>query len=191
MTTQLYLVRHAQTDWNVEGRYQGQADLPLNATGRAQAAELSQELSGLAFTAAYSSDLRRARETAEILAAPRGLRVQLDRRLREISLGVWEGQLATDIPSLYPAEWAERLRDPLNARAPGGESVAEVARRTAEAATAIARAHPADLVLVVSHGVALATLLCQVRGQPLADAFQAIPYTSHPEMVVWPPEGLA
>ncbi len=63
MTTQLYLVRHAQTDWNVEGRYQGQADLPLNAAGRAQAAKLSRELSGLAFIAAYSSDLSRARET--------------------------------------------------------------------------------------------------------------------------------
>ncbi len=189
--TQLYLVRHAQTDWNVEGRYQGQVDLPLNAAGRAQAAKLSQELSALAFTAAYSSDLTRARETAEILAAPRGLRVQLDPRLREISLGVWEGQLATEIVSRYPAEWAERQRDPLNARAPGGETVAEVARRTAEAATAIAQAHPAGLVLVVSHGVALATLLCQARGQPLAEAFQAIPYNSHPEMIVWPPEGSA
>ena len=191
MTTQLYLVRHAQTDWNVEGRYQGQADPPLNTAGRAQAAKLSQELAGLSFTAAYSSDLRRARETAEILAAPRSLAVQVDPRLREIRLGVWEGQLATEIASRYPAEWAERLRDPLNARAPGGEMVAEVARRMAEAATAIAGAQPEGVVLVVSHGVALATLLCQVRGQPLAEAFQAIPYNSHPEMIVWPPEGPA
>jgi alpha-ribazole phosphatase len=188
--TQLYLVRHAQTDWNVEGRYQGQSDLPLNAVGRAQAANLSRELAGLDFTAVYSSDLRRARETAEILAAPSGLGVQLDRRLREIGLGVWEGQLMTDIVARYPVEWAERLRDPLNSRPPGGESVAEVARRTAEAATDIARLHPSGLVLVVSHGVALATLLCQARRQPLAEAYQAIPYNSHPEMVAWPPEEL-
>jgi alpha-ribazole phosphatase len=189
--TLLYLVRHGQTDWNIEGRYQGQTDLPLNAAGRAQAASLSQQLAGVAFTAAYSSDLRRARETAEILAAPAGLAVQLDRRLREINLGAWEGQLMAEIVSRYPAEWAERLRDPLNARSPGGESVAEVARRTAEAAAAIVLAHPVGPVLVVSHGVALATLLCQARRQPLAEAYQVIPCNGDPEVVAWPPEGAA
>jgi len=186
--TQLYLVRHGQTDWNLEGRYQGQTDLPLNAAGRAQAASLSQELAGIPFTAVYSSDLRRARETAEILAAARGLAVQLDPRLREIGLGVWEGQLFTEIATRYPVEWAERLRDPLNARPAGGECVAEVARRAAEAASDIARAHPAGPVLIVSHGVALATLLCQARGRPLAETYQAIPNNSHPEVVTWPPE---
>jgi len=188
--TQLYLVRHGQTEWNIEGRYQGQADLPLNAAGRAQAMSLSQQLAGIQFAAVYSSDLRRARETAEILAAPSGMAVQLDPRLREIKLGEWEGQLVTEIVTRYPAAWAERLRDPLHARAPGGESVAEVAARVAEAATAIAQAHPTGRVLVVSHGLALATLLCQARRQPLAEAYEVIPPNSDPHVVVWPPEGL-
>jgi alpha-ribazole phosphatase len=188
--TQLYLVRHGQTDWNVEGRYQGQTDLPLNAAGRAQAARLSHELAGVRFTAAYSSDLTRAVETAEILVAPRSLPVRLDPRLREINLGAWEGQLMTDIAARYPADWAERLRDPVNAHAPGGETVAQVALRIAQAATAIRRAHPIGPVLVVSHGVALATWLCQARRQPLAEVYQAIPNNGHPEIVAWPPEGL-
>jgi alpha-ribazole phosphatase len=185
--TQLYLVRHGQTDWNVEGRYQGQADRPLNAAGRAQAAGLSQQLAGIRFAAAYSSDLGRAKETAAILVALTGLKVQLDPRLREINLGEWEGQLMTEIVARYPATWAERLHDPLHAHAPGGESVAEVAVRVAEAATDIARAHPAGPVLVVSHGVALATLLCQARRQPLPETYEAIPDNSQAKIVVWPP----
>ena len=188
--TQLYLVRHGLTDWNVEGRYQGQTDLPLNAAGRAQALRLRQQLAGIPFAAVYSSDLRRASETAGILAAPSGIEVQPDPRLREMNLGVWEGQLVTEIAAQYPAAWAERLRDPLHARAPGGESVAEVAARVAEAANAIARANSAGPVLVVSHGVALATLLCQARRQPLAEAYQAIPINSCPVVVVWPPAGV-
>ena len=186
--TQLYLVRHGQTDWNVDGRYQGQTDRPLNAAGRAQAMSLSRQLAGLRFVAVYSSDLERARETAEILAAPSGLAVQLDPRLREIKLGEWEGQVMAEIAARYPAAWAERLRDPVYARAPEGESVAEVAARVAEAATAIARAHPVGPVLIVSHGVALATLICQARGQALPETYEAIPPNSHPEVVVWPPE---
>jgi alpha-ribazole phosphatase len=184
--TQLYLVRHGQTDWNVEGRYQGQSDLPLNAVGRAQAAQLSQRLAGIPFIAVYSSDLQRAKETAEILAAVGGLAVQVDPRLREIKLGQWEGQLMTEIVARYPAAWAERQRDPVHARAPEGETVAEVAERVAEAATAIARAHPAGPVLVVSHGVALATLICQARRQPLPETYEAIPPNGQPEIVEWP-----
>ena len=187
--TQLYLVRHGQTDWNVEGRYQGQTDWPLNGVGRAQALRLGRQLAGIPFTAVYSSDLSRARETAEILAAPSGLAVQLDPRLREIRLGEWEGQLMTEIATRYPEAWVERQSDPLRARAPGGESVAEMAKRVAEAAAAMVQAHPVGPVLVVSHGLALATLRCLARRRPLAEAYQTVPDNGQPEIVVWPPEG--
>jgi alpha-ribazole phosphatase len=185
--TQLHLVRHGQTDWNVAGRYQGQTDLPLNAVGRAQAEALARQLTGAPFEAVYSSDLKRAQETAETLAANLGLRVQLDRRLREINQGEWEGQLVADIAAGYQAAWADRTGDPVNARAPGGESVAEVAARLAEAAGEIARAHPLGPVLIVSHGLALATLICQARGRPLSEAYQAIPGNGQPEVIAWPP----
>ena len=176
--TQLYLIRHGQTDWNVEGRYQGQTDMPLNAVGRVQAEALAHQLAGTQFKGVYSS---------EVIAASLGLIVQLDRRLREINQGAWEGQLVSDIAANYQAAWGDRTQDPLNARAPGGESVAEVAARLAEAAEAIARAHPVGPVLVVSHGLALATLICQARRRPLAEAYQAIPQNGQPEAIEWPP----
>lgn len=185
--TQLYLVRHGQTDWNVEGRYQGQTDLPLNTVGRAQAMRLSTQLTGRPFTAIYSSDLQRARETAAILAAPLNLTVQLDPRLREVNLGEWEGQLATEIAARYPAAWVNRQSDPLHAHAPGGEAVVDVAARVTDAANAIAQAHPAGLVVVVSHGLALATLLCLARRRPLTEVYQSVPNNSQAEVVTWPP----
>jgi broad specificity phosphatase PhoE len=185
--THLWLIRHGQTDWNLEGRYQGQSDAPLNAAGRAQAERLARRLTGNSFAALYSSDLQRARETAEIIGAQIGLRTQCDKRLREINQGEWEGQLVTEIIVRYQRAWAAREIDPLGARAPGGESVAEVAARAAEAADAIARRHPGGIVLVVSHGLTLATLLCRARGRPLSEAYQAIPENAVPEAIGWPP----
>jgi 2,3-bisphosphoglycerate-dependent phosphoglycerate mutase len=83
--TLLWLIRHGQTDWNLEGRYQGQCDAPLNAAGRAQAEALASRLTGQSFAALYSSDLQRARETAEIIGAQLGLFSQCEVRLREIN----------------------------------------------------------------------------------------------------------
>ena len=95
--TEIWIVRHGQTDWNVEGRYQGQADRPLNAVGLAQAQQAAEQLRGRDFAAIYSSDLQRARVTAEIIAGQLGLPVQVDRRLREVNQGEWEGLLTADI----------------------------------------------------------------------------------------------
>jgi len=187
--TKLYLIRHGQTDWNVEGRYQGQTDQPLNATGRAQAEMLARQLVPAQLKAIYSSDLKRALETAQIVAAFLRLTVQLDPRLREISLGEWEGHVVSDIAERYQAAWANRARNPLEARAPGGESIAEVAARVAAAAGDIVARHPAGPVLVVSHGLALAALICQARQRPLAEAYQAIPENGRPEVIDWPPDG--
>jgi broad specificity phosphatase PhoE len=184
--TPLWLIRHGQTDWNLEGRYQGQSDAPLNAAGRAQAETLARQLTGKPFAALYSSDLQRARETAEIIGASVGLSPQGDVRLREINQGEWEGQLVTEIIARYQQAWAERKADPLGARAPGGESVAEVAARASEAADVIAHRHPRGAVLIVSHGLTLATLLCQARGRPLGEAYQAIPENAIPEVIDWP-----
>jgi len=184
--TQFWLARHGQTDWNVEGRWQGQAaPMPLNAAGRAQVEALAACLSGLSFEALFSSDLTRARETAEIIGRRIGLPVMVDPRLREINLGAWEGMLGTDVARLYPAELAERERDPAYARAPGGESAAEVAARVWAAADDIARAHPTGPVLVISHGLALATLICRARGQPLTRVYEVVPANTHLEVIEW------
>src|SRR5439155_24499614 len=89
--TELLLVRHGETDWNREGRWQGQADTPLNDVGRAQARELADALAGERLEAIYASDLRRAYETAEIVGARLGLPVTSEPALRETDVGSWSG----------------------------------------------------------------------------------------------------
>jgi len=84
--TRFCLIRHGQTNWNIEGRYQGQSDAPLNETGRAHARDLGEKIQNNSFSAIYSSDLSRARETAEIIASFLNLPLSLYSRLREINL---------------------------------------------------------------------------------------------------------
>ncbi len=185
--TELVLARHGQTDWNLEGRYAGQADVPLNAAGINQAQSLAQRLNGRRFTAIYSSDLQRARQTAEILAQRLKLPLKLDPRLREINQGQWEGELFTVLVERYAAEMTERRRNPIHAHPPGGESVAEVARRVIQAADDIARAHPQGSVLLVAHGITLAVLICQSQRIPLSEVYHNIPENADPVVIVWLP----
>ena len=187
VTTRLWLVRHGQTDWNLVGRFQGQADPPLNATGLRQARDLAARLDGAAYAALYSSDLLRARQTAAALAEHTGLAVRLDERLREVHHGEWDGLLVTEVQSRHADGWAERQRDPDVARPPGGETVVEVAERVAAALDDIARRHPGAEVLVVSHGLALATALCRAWGRPLRVAHDLVPPNAEPQVLPWTP----
>jgi broad specificity phosphatase PhoE len=179
------LVRHGQTDWNLEGRFQGQSDLPLNQAGRAEVQSLARQLSGQAFAAIFTSDLMRARETAEIIAESLGLPVTPEPRLREINQGEWEGQFVEAIKARSAELWDQRTIDPANFHPPGGESVAEVARRTEAAISNIAHLYPAGSVLIISHGLALATIICRERGIPLGEAFRHIPENAVPTWVEW------
>jgi probable phosphoglycerate mutase len=145
MTT-LLLARHGETDWNRELRIQGSSDISLNELGREQARALAGELADVPLDAIYSSDLSRARETAEAVAATHGLDVRLDPRLRERAFGSWEGLTRDDIATLPDGSRHD------------GESDEEVRARVLEAVQAIADAHPGRQVLVVAHGGALNTL---------------------------------
>lgn len=187
MRAQLWLVRHGQTDWNLAGRFQGHADVPLNDTGRRQAGDLRHLLSGQRFDALYVSDLKRARQTAEPLIELSRRPPRLDRRLREVHHGSWEGLLRHEIIERFPEIWAERARAPHLARPPGGETIVEVAGRVASAMDEIASRHRGGRVLVVSHGVALATALCRVGRQPLQGVLDQIPSNAEPCVVTWPP----
>jgi broad specificity phosphatase PhoE len=134
--TTILLARHGETDWNRQLRFQGHADEPLNETGRAQAHDLASRLRHEPIAAVYSSDLRRASETAEIVAAIIELPIVLDRRLREIHVGSWQG----------------RTRGELDGAAWDGETYEAHRRRVVAALQRIARTHPDDCVLVVTHG---------------------------------------
>jgi broad specificity phosphatase PhoE len=185
--TSLCLVRHGQTNWNVEGRWQGFADQPLNLTGLAQATQVATELAGYHFDAIYSSGLARAHATAQAIAQNHNMPVLSDHRLREINMGEWEGQLGVDIPALYPKEWAERLYSPLTSRPPGGESLIDLSKRVLPAINELVARHPTGPVLVVSHGLALAVFLCQVDAIPLDQAYDHIPKNARPIWLDWQP----
>jgi len=148
----LFLVRHGETLWNHALRYQGHADISLSDLGIEQARALARRLKNQRFAGFYSSDLRRAYDTARILAEPHGAEVQRMAELREINFGDWEGLTREEIINLYPdisRKWWSR---PLETRLPGGETLNEVADRCVRALQIIAARHPDDQVLVAAHG---------------------------------------
>ncbi len=160
----LVLVRHGETIWNEEQRLQGATDVPLSERGRAQAARLAGRLAAEPFVAIYSSDLLRASETAAILAAAHDLPVQHDPRLREQSKGIWEGLTWEEVEARYP-DTIERWQADRDAPPQGAEGVTTVADRVKNALDAIRTAHTdGDSVLLVSHGMALRTLICVALG---------------------------
>jgi alpha-ribazole phosphatase len=186
--THFCLVRHGQTDWNLEGRYQGQSDVPLNEKGHAQAKSLADQLCEHRFAAIFSSDLSRARQTAESIADVLGLPVRLDPRLREIRLGEWEGILVTDIKKHYEQLWEQRLVDPANSRPPGGETVGEVATRVYATLDDVSRLFPAENVLIVSHGLSIATAICRAQNIPVGQAYTVVPENVYPIWIEWEPD---
>lgn len=183
---ELWLVRHGQTNWNIDGRIQGQSDVPLNETGRSQAQALTEKLKDVPFVAVYSSDLERARETAEIIAAAHGLAVQIDARLREVKQGEWEGLSLADIRERYDWQYRHNQSYSPDFRPPGGESAREVAERVQAAIEDIHKKHPEGAVLVVSHGLAAATVACRVKGVDLEQVRAMIPNNAEPLCVRWP-----
>ena len=153
----ILLVRHGETDWNVQRRVQGHSDTPLNATGRAQAEELARTLEGEPIDAVYSSDLERATATAAIVAKRLGLDVKLEPALREKHFGTWEGLTDTEVferfPEAQPGRWGD------------GETSEEMSERVIRAIERIAGHHPDGRALVVTHDGPVRALL-RACGEP-------------------------
>ena len=160
LSVRLVLWRHGQTQWNVDGRFQGQSDIPLDPVGEQQAERAARLLAALQPAAIYSSDLIRATATAVPLARLTGLPVILDKDLRERFGGLWEGLTDTEIRARYPVEHAQWLP-------PGGESSGTVADRAGAAMERIAEGlAPGTLAVVVSHGAALRLGAARLLGLP-------------------------
>ena len=140
MTT-LLLVRHGETDWNRDGRWQGGSDTSLNDLGREQACSLAAELDG-DIAAVYSSDLARARETAEIVAETLGLEVQVDARLRERGFGSWEGLTTPEIENRF-GDSHRRWRAGEGAGADDAETFEDFSARVNGFLADVLRLHPA------------------------------------------------
>lgn len=130
--TEILLIRHGETAWNAIRRLQGHLDIALNAEGMRQAAALARAIEDEALDAVYSSDLLRARQTAQAIAAPRGMEVMLDRGLRERCYGAFEGMLYAEIGARYPEAYAAWKARDIDARFPPGVHVAETMREFAD-----------------------------------------------------------
>lgn len=187
----LYYIRHGETDWNVEGRLQGQRDIPINARGRAQARQCGAILRDLfvcdkvnaAALDFVASPLGRARETMAIARATLGLdpaAYAVDPRLAEVGFGSWEGFTAAELQARFPAVYAERARDKWRFTPPGGESYATMSARIRDWYDGLSR----DTV-VVAHGGTLRGLIVQLDiagwdNAPYLDVSQGVVYTLRP-----------
>jgi probable phosphoglycerate mutase len=165
--TELTFVRHGETDFNREQRFQGQIDVPLNDTGQAQARRLADALAGERFDLIVSSDLARARQTAWPLAQRQATRALAQTDWREQRFGVLEGLSAAEVKARHPQLWAQWLRYDADDRLPDGESVREFHTRVLGAVQALVRAHEGRRLLVVTHGGVLDMLWRTVHGAPL------------------------
>jgi len=165
MTT-IYLARHGESDWNVERRWQGHADRPLTDRGRGQAQDLAARLAGVDLDAVYSSDLRRAWETADAVASAKGLDVIRLPELREVDVGSWSGLTRDECEARFPEAFARW-------RAGGsgwddGESYEEMGERIVEAIGRLAAEHQGGAILVVSHGGPIRAVHAHALGVDIA-----------------------
>ena len=166
MTT-LLLIRHGQTDWNAAGRWQGHTDIPLNDTGLAQARLLAKRLSTWPIKAIYSSDLSRASCTAEYLAKPHNLQPKYLETLRERDGGIFTGLTSEEIVEKYPEGLALLRETGMTPQV--GESDFDVAQRILKAFKRIIRDHEGEMVAIVTHGGALASIVAYFLGFPLGE----------------------
>jgi broad specificity phosphatase PhoE len=170
--TTLLLVRHGETDWNRDGRWQGHSDTHLNDVGREQANRLAGELDGI--DVLYSSDLARALETAELIAGRLGLDVRVDERLRERSFGAWEGKTAPEIEMEFRDAHARWLAG----EGPGAddaEPFADFAARVRSFLEDVLARHPHETVLVVAHGGSIRVIHALASGLDYVRDHRSIP----------------
>jgi probable phosphoglycerate mutase len=178
----ILLVRHGETLWNREGRYQGRTDVPLSEVGETQVTALAARLAHLPIAVAVSSPLVRARRTAEVVLGARERRLELEEGLVEISHGAWEGQLSSDVAAAHAEMlglWRDRPSRDVPA-GPGAETLGDVEARAWPVLERIAgRCGEGDTALVAAHDAVNRVLLCRILGLPLTRvwAFRQAPAT--------------
>jgi broad specificity phosphatase PhoE len=167
----LFLVRHGESTWNFEHRIQGQSDPPLSEEGRRQAERLGRRLIGQTFAGFYTSDLKRAFETAEAIARAAGGHPEPVQALREIYLGEWEGLRTEELAVRFPEAWRRWIAEPNWDLVPGGEGAARFEARVVAAVGALFARHQHGDALVVTHGGVIQTALHSVLGRPSRGLF--------------------
>ncbi len=161
MSRRIYLVRHGATEWNRTKRAQGQADIELNDDGRRQAVQAAHELTHIQLSAVASSDLKRARDTARVIAETHGLKVIEDPAFREIDQGDWEGLHVDEIRERWPDMWGPARH---YSTRPNGESPQQVRARSLEGLRRLLEEVPEGDVVVVSHGGTIRWISAEALG---------------------------
>lgn len=163
--TRIILVRHGETTWNVEGRYQGQEDTPLSERGLKQGHLLAEGLRNIPIDLCIASPLQRSFNTCKFCADLHNLPVEPDKRLLEINHGSWEGILAKDIEAQYPTEYHQWHTEPHLVQMPdGGESLEDVRKRTREAFDEYVEKYPDKTILVAAHDAVNKAIICDILG---------------------------
>jgi broad specificity phosphatase PhoE len=160
----ILLLRHAETDWNRERRYQGWRDSPLSATGREQAESAGRLLAASPLAAVWSSPLARARETAALIAAPHQLPVREADAFKEMGFGDWEGLTRDEVRERFPEAHRAWAETPHEAAWPGAEPLAVVRARALAGLGALREAHQGQTVCLVSHGITSRILILEALG---------------------------
>lgn len=169
--TRIYLVRHGQVRGYEVKRYNGQGNVPLTDLGQIQSRQIRDRLRSVPLDAVYSSDLDRSVSCAKLIAAAHNLTAVTDTALRELNIGDWEGRTWAELQEACPEDWQARLRDLVNFRVPGGESLRDAADRIRPVVQNIVARHAGGHVAVVAHGGVNRIVLLDAIGAPLDRAF--------------------
>jgi broad specificity phosphatase PhoE len=162
MLKRIVFIRSGETDWNFEGRFQGWVAAPLNEHGRLQVSRLANFVRHIGLKRLYTSDSRRARQTAEILSERLEFEPTFDERLREQNVGIWQGLTVPEMHGWYPEEYEKLQADPIGFQIPGGESRQQVEERVVDALREYienANDESIDTVGIISHTTSIEAML--------------------------------
>jgi broad specificity phosphatase PhoE len=164
MSLRLLLVRHAETDWNRERRYQGWTDTPLSESGRVQAEAAGRLLASVPLAAVWSSPLRRAVDTAAAIATPQHLGVGVSPAFKEMRFGEWEGLTVSEVRARFPEQYRVWEEAPHLASRPGAETLDDVRRRALGGLETLRERYDGKTVCLVAHGVTARVLILEALG---------------------------
>ena len=168
--SRVILIRHGETNWNKEGRFQGQIDIPLNENGKEQAFKASKYLGEIEFTKAFSSSMKRPYETAKIILTNNNIQIEKIKGLVEISHGLWEGKLEEEIKQIWPEMLKDWHEKPETVTMPEGESIKQVSDRAISAWNLICNSQKNnDTTLLVAHDAVNKALICHILGLSYSD----------------------
>jgi probable phosphoglycerate mutase len=162
--TRVYLVRHGTTDWNKEEIFRGRVDCKLNETGQTEARALAEYFKDIPVEFIYSSPLSRATETAQVIAAAKGLPVLSDPAFMDMDFGAWQGMPLREVKEKYPELYRLWREQPQATTPPGGENLGQVRARAWEGLRRVVEENPEKAALIISHRVVTKVLICAVLG---------------------------